>query len=144
MSEEPHEEQAESRSISFEYDLPEPVEKVWRALTTPEIVAEWLLPNDLRAEEGTGFSLHTPDAEPIDCEVIAIEERRSIRLRWRDEEARRGGLDSTVTFEVGATEGGTHLRIVHEVHYAAHPARLPATTCLAANDNCATGLRLAA
>ena len=143
MSVDAREKKAESRSISFEYELDEPIEKVWRALTTPEIVAEWLLPGDLKAKEGTHFTLRDA-GEAIDCEVIAIEEQRSIRLRWRDDEARRGGLDSTVTFEVeGTASGGTHLRIVHEVHYAAQPARLPATACLAANDNSA-GLRMAA
>ena len=143
MSADAREDRAESRSISFEYELDEPVEKVWRALTTPEIVAEWLLPGDLKAEEGTRFTL-CDAGEPIDCEVIAIEDQRSICLRWRDDEARRGGLDSTVTFEVeGTTNGGTHLRIVHEVHYAAQPARVPATACLAANEN-SVGLRMAA
>jgi uncharacterized protein YndB with AHSA1/START domain len=134
---------SESRSISFEYELDEPIEKVWRALTTPEIVAEWLLPSDMKAEEGARFTL-SDTAERIDCEVIAIEEQRSIRWRWRDEEARRGGLDSTVTFEVEQTTGGgTHLRIVHEVHYAAQQVRVTTTACLAANDN-SGGLRMAA
>jgi uncharacterized protein YndB with AHSA1/START domain len=144
MSMDAHEDRAESRSIAFEYELDEPVEKVWRALTTPEIVAEWLLPNDLETEEGARFTFRNT-SEPIDCEIISIEEQRSIRFAWRDEEARRNGLDSTVTFEVeGTTNGGTHLRIVHEVHYAVQPTRLPVTACcLAANDN-STGLRMAA
>src|SRR5262245_14701740 len=113
MSVDAREDKAESRSIAFEYELDEPVEKVWRALTTPEIVAEWLLPGNPSAEKGTRFTLDDA-GEPIDCEVIAIEEQRSIRLRWRDGHARRDGLDSVVTFEVeGTTSGGTHLRIVH-------------------------------
>jgi uncharacterized protein YndB with AHSA1/START domain len=143
MSTDAPEDQAESRSIAFEYELDEPIEKVWRALTTPEIVAEWLLPNDLETEEGARFTF-SDAAEPIECEVISIEEQRSIRFAWRDEQARRDGLDSTVTFEVeGTTTGGTHLRIVHEVHYAAQPVSLPVTACLAANDN-SIGLRMAA
>ena len=43
-----HAEVADKRSIAFECDLPEAPDKVWRALTTLEIVSEWLLPTDLR------------------------------------------------------------------------------------------------
>lgn len=35
---------SQSQSISFELDLPHAPEKVWRALTDPELLAEWLLP----------------------------------------------------------------------------------------------------
>lgn len=144
MSKEHRKDKAQSRSVAFECDLPEPVEKVWRALTTREIVSEWLLPNDLKPEMGARFTLSEPDREPIDCEIVSIEEQRSIRFGWRDAEARRGGLASTVTFEIASTgNGGTHLTIVHEVRYF-EPARAPVTACLAANDNIAAGLRLAA
>ena len=145
MSEDDRKDKPDSRSVAFECDLPEPVDKVWRALTTREIVSEWLLPTDLKAEKGARFTLSEPAKEPIDCEIISIEEQRSIRFGWRDAEARRDGLSSTVTFEIAATEsGGTRLTIVHEVRYAAQPAHAPATACLAANDNSAAGLRLAA
>ena len=136
-------EAGQGRSIAFECDLPEPVEKVWRALTTPEIVSEWLMPTDLKAEPGAQFSLEEPGAEPIECEVISIEHERSIRLGWRDAEARRQNLSSTVLFEIAETQtGGTHLRIVHEVRHATQPAVVSA--CLgAANDN-GLQMRLAA
>ena len=35
---------SETEAISFEVDLPYPPEKVWRALTDPGLLAEWLLP----------------------------------------------------------------------------------------------------
>jgi uncharacterized protein YndB with AHSA1/START domain len=149
MSDEPRDKPAEDRrSVAFECDLPEPLEKVWRALTTPEIVSEWLLPTDLDPRAGAEFTFRAPDAEPIECEVISIEHQRSIRFGWRDQEARRDGLDSTVTFEVAATEtGGTHLRIVHEVRYAVRLSQPVMTACAggmpAANDNFSQ-LRLAA
>jgi uncharacterized protein YndB with AHSA1/START domain len=144
MSEEPRhpEEEGDSRSLAFEYELAEPVEKVWRALTTPEIVSEWLLPTDMRPEEGASFTLRGSNAEPIECEVISIEHERSLRISWRDAEARREGLDPTVLFEVAGTEaGGTHLRITHEVR---HATRVPTACLAAANDNCRAGLQLAA
>ncbi|MBC7172082.1 MAG: SRPBCC domain-containing protein, partial [Polyangiaceae bacterium] len=36
--------QSQTEAISFELDLRHPPEKVWRALTDPELLAEWLLP----------------------------------------------------------------------------------------------------
>ena len=34
----------QTESLSFEFDLPHAPEKVWRALTEPALLAEWLLP----------------------------------------------------------------------------------------------------
>ena len=139
MSESRDEKAEEARSIAFECELPEPPEKVWRALTTAELVSEWLLPTDLRAEAGSEFHFSDPAAanDPIDCAIISVVPERSISFSWRDAEARRGGLDSTVTFEIAETEiGGTHLKILHEVRHAVHPASAaPCVTTMATNDN---------
>jgi uncharacterized protein YndB with AHSA1/START domain len=87
-------------TIVVECDLPEPPEKVWRALTEPEHVARWLTP-----EEGA----------KIDCEVIEARPNRLLRYSWRDrDESGEGSLDSIVTFELARTPaGGTRLRIIH-------------------------------
>jgi uncharacterized protein YndB with AHSA1/START domain len=44
---------SQTESISFEFDLHHSPEKVWRALTDPALLAEWLLPIvDLKLEPG--------------------------------------------------------------------------------------------
>lgn len=124
------------KTIAFECDLPQAPEKVWRALTVPELVAAWLMPNDLTPEEGARFTLNGPPEEGGDvaCEVLDIEPERLIRYSWRDEEARRLDLDSTVTFELARTAvGGTHLRIVHSGLQRAE-SQVP-TVMSAANSN---------
>lgn len=141
MSKELRELQQE-RSVTFEWDLPDGPEKVWRALTDAEIVSEWLGPNDLRPVEGVTFTVHDPSISeaPVECEVLSVEPERSIVFGWRDSAARRDGLDSTVTFEIAGNDaGGTHLSIVHEVRRVAASAGGPV---MAANDNFA--LRFAA
>ena len=147
MSESHDEKAGEGRSIAFECDLPEPPEKVWRALTTAQIVSEWLLPTDLRPEAGSEFCFSDPAAanDPIDCAIISVVPEQSISFSWRDADARREGLDSTVTFEIAETEiGGTHLKILHEVRHVVQPANAaPRATAMAANDN-RMQLRLAA
>jgi uncharacterized protein YndB with AHSA1/START domain len=95
-------------TVVVEYDLPEPPEKVWRALTEPELVAEWLVP-----AEGA-----TDARAPIECEVIEAQPNRLVRYSWRDGPEPGSdddsGLDSIVTFHLTRTAaGGTHLRIIH-------------------------------
>ena len=104
-------------AIEFEYDLAEPPEKVWRALTVPELLAAWMMPNDMRPEIGNRFAFTGPDA-PIECEILDAEPERLLRYSWREQPgdaARQDPLDSTVTFTLARTvSGGTHLRIVHD------------------------------
>ena len=37
---------AETRSVVVEREIPYPPEKIWRALTEPHLIEEWLMKND--------------------------------------------------------------------------------------------------
>jgi uncharacterized protein YndB with AHSA1/START domain len=92
---------ADSNSVITECDLPDAPEKVWQALTAPELLAAWL-------------------PEAVDCEILAAEPHRLLRYSWpageHDKDAVGRKLDSVVTFELdGTSTGGTHLRVVHRV-----------------------------
>ena len=43
---------AETLSVVVERDLPYPPEKIWRALTQPHMIAEWLMNNDFKPVVG--------------------------------------------------------------------------------------------
>ena len=88
--------------LAFDVDLPEPPEKVWRALTVPALRDHWLRP------ETAGASAEVIDAEPP----------RQLRWRWheRDEEP---GLVTVTLMPNGA--GGTALRLVHQRRLVAVP-----------------------
>ena len=43
------------RTVAMERDLPWPAEKVWRALTQPHLLAEWLMRTDFAATLGHQF-----------------------------------------------------------------------------------------
>ncbi|TPL08408.1 SRPBCC domain-containing protein [Mesorhizobium sp. B2-4-14] len=104
-------------AIEFEYDLAEPPEKVWRALTVPELLAAWMMPNDIRPQAGSRFAFAGTEAA-IECEILEAEPERLLRFSWREQPgdaARQDPLDSVVTFTLARTiSGGTHLRIVHD------------------------------
>jgi len=108
---------AAPEALEFEYDLAEPPEKVWRALTVPELLAAWMMPNDIRPQTGSNFTFAGPDAA-IECEILDAEPERLLRYSWREQPgdaSRQDPLDSVVTFTLARTvSGGTHLRIVHD------------------------------
>jgi len=56
---------AQTESIAFEFDLPHLPEKVWRALTDPVLLTEWLLPVvELKLEPGAAFTFKTQPSLP--------------------------------------------------------------------------------
>lgn len=112
----------DTRSIVVEYDLPHPVEKVWRALTDSKIVASWLMPNDLQPVVGHRFTFRTTPMAGWDgvchCEVLEVEVNERLSYTWRGgkDDPKQGGsrLDTVVTWTLTRTaSGGTLLRLVH-------------------------------
>ena len=104
--------QGQTVSISFEFDLPYSPEKVWRALTHPTLLAEWLLPViDLKLEPGAAFTFKT-QAYPgwdgtVNCRFVEIEPQRKLSYRWTVP-----FLDTVVTFTITPTASGTRLSLV--------------------------------
>ena len=104
--------QAPTDSISFEVELHHPPEKVWRALTEPALLAEWLLPVvDLELQPGAEFTFRTqpyPNWDgTVNCRFIEIEPRRKLSYAWTVP-----FLDTVVTFTLTPTASGTRLSIV--------------------------------
>ena len=98
----------ETRSVIVEREMPFPPEKVWRALTQPHLIAEWLMQNDFALALGHRFQLRG-EWGAADCEVRAIEPNRALAYTWD-----AMGLESVVTFTLSPTAGGTHLRMEQE------------------------------
>jgi uncharacterized protein YndB with AHSA1/START domain len=63
----------ETRSVVVERELPHPPEKLWRALTQPHLIAEWLMKNDFAPVVGHRFNLRGEWGGVLDCEVLAVE-----------------------------------------------------------------------
>lgn len=103
---------SQTESISFEFDLPHAPEKVWRALTDPALLAEWLLPVvDLKVEPGAAFTFKAPPQPGwdgiVNCRFLEIEARRKLSWTWVV-----GDIDTVVTFTLTPTTSGTRLSLV--------------------------------
>jgi uncharacterized protein YndB with AHSA1/START domain len=104
---------SQTESISFELELRHPPEKVWRALTEPALLSEWLLPAvGLRVEPGAAFTLQAPPKAGWDgtvhCRFVEIEAQRKLSYTWVVGDF----LDTVVTFTLTPTAAGTHLALV--------------------------------
>lgn len=103
---------AETRSVIVEREIAFPPEKIWRALTQPHLIEEWLMKNDFQAVVGHRFNLRGEWGGVLDCEVLAIEPNKSLSYTWNfahDDAAY--DLQSVVTFTLVPTRTGTHLRM---------------------------------
>jgi uncharacterized protein YndB with AHSA1/START domain len=103
---------SQTDSLSFEFDLHHSPEKVWRALTDPVLLAEWLLPViDLELEPGAAFTFKS-QPQPgwdgiVNCRFLEIEAHRKLSWRWVV-----GDIDTVVTFTLTPTPSGTQLSLV--------------------------------
>jgi len=96
---------AESLSVVVERDLSHPPEKVWRALTQPHLLRDWLMQADFQPILGHVFSFRA-EWGSVDCQVTEIEPLRSLAYRWAGL-----GLDSVVTWTLTPIASGTRLRM---------------------------------
>ena len=104
---------SQTESISFDFDLEHPPEKVWRALTDPTLLTEWLLPVfGLELKPGAEFMFKTQPYPPqwdgvVNCRFIEIEPYRKLSYAWTVP-----FLDTVVTFTLTPTESGTRLSLL--------------------------------
>jgi uncharacterized protein YndB with AHSA1/START domain len=103
---------SQTESLSFEFDLPHAPEKVWRALTDPALLAQWLLPVfDLELEPGAAFTFKTQPYPgwdgTVNCRFVEIEANRKLTYTWTVP-----FLDTVVTFTLTPTASGTRLSLV--------------------------------
>src|SRR5690242_9589786 len=104
---------AGTKSIVVERMMPHPAERIWRALTVPELIEEWLMKNDFSAEKGHRFTFR---ATPVpgwsgvtNCQVLEIEAPHRLVYSWGDGTESDSGLKTVVTWTLVPESGGTRV-----------------------------------
>jgi len=103
---------SQSETLTFEFDLHHPPEKVWRALTDQALLAEWLLPSiGFELAPGAAFTFQAPPQPgwdgTVSCRFLEIEAQRKLSWSWVV-----GDIDTVVTFTLEPTATGTRLTLV--------------------------------
>ena len=105
-------ERSQTESLSLEFELHHAPQKVWRALTNPALLTEWLLPVvDLQLEPGAAFTFRAPPQPAwdgiVNCRMLEVEAQRNLSYAWVV-----GDIDTVVTFTLTPTASGTRLELV--------------------------------
>ncbi|AGS22223.1 SRPBCC family protein [Rhizobium etli] len=94
-----------TRSVVIEREMPFPAEKIWRALTQPHLIHEWLMKSDFKPVVDHSFNFNA-DWGAVDCRVLEVEPHKILAYSWG-----AYGLETVVTWTLTPTGAGTHLRM---------------------------------
>jgi uncharacterized protein YndB with AHSA1/START domain len=95
--------------IEVEHVYAHPPAAVWKALTDPELHAQWWAAGDVRPVVGHRFDLDMGKWGKQACEVLQVEPERLIKYRFAT-----GVLDTTITWKLEPEGAGTRLTLTHE------------------------------
>ena len=98
----------EIRTVTVEREIPHKPEKIWRALTLPHLLEEWLMKSDFAPVIDHQFTFRGAWGS-VDCQVLTVEPHKTLSYSWG-----AMGLGSIVTFTLTPTGEGTLLRMDQE------------------------------
>lgn len=107
--------------ITIEGLLIAPDETIWQALTEPDLIEKWFMPNDFAPEVGHKFMFRTQAVGPWDGvsegEVLAAEPFWRLQYSWRGGSHELEGfgryIDTVLTWTLSPLPNGTHVRLEH-------------------------------
>jgi uncharacterized protein YndB with AHSA1/START domain len=106
-----------TNAIQKEILIPQSREQVWRAITDPDMLAEWMFPNDFEPRIGHQFTFHVPgnpkvnfDGLIVRCEVLVCEPPSRLVFSW----SAGGAVENTqVSFQLESDAEGTRILFEH-------------------------------
>jgi uncharacterized protein YndB with AHSA1/START domain len=100
------------RPIVMERVFAYPPERLWRALTDREALAEWLMENDFQPVLNHEFQFRTKPGPGFDgivhCRVTELDAPRCLAYTWAG-----GGHQTVVKWTLEPVSGGTRVRLEH-------------------------------
>lgn len=101
-----------NHDIYIQTHYPQPIAKVWSAISEAKSLAEWLMPNDFVPKLGHQFTFRTHPRPGFDgivrCEVTRLEPPRLLAFTWLG-----GPLNTVVTFTLKECDSGTDFTLSH-------------------------------
>ena len=103
------------RGVQLDAFYPVPPERVWRALTDPVALAQWLRPNDFEPRVGHRFQFRAAPRPGwrgiVDCEVTELDPPRRLSYSWKGDPDWKS--PTVVTWTLAPEGEGTRLRLQH-------------------------------
>jgi uncharacterized protein YndB with AHSA1/START domain/DNA-binding transcriptional ArsR family regulator len=96
---------SELATISVDQFIAAPPAKVWRAITEPELHAQWWAAGDIAAVVGHRFHLEMPGWGSVPCEVTEVEPERRFVYTFND--------NWTLAWQLTPEGRGTRLHLDH-------------------------------
>jgi len=94
--------------------------EVWAYLTTAELIAKWLMPNDFELKEGHEFTFTTNPIPSLDlngtfyCKVMEIIPHQKLVYSWAGGLSKSNPILKTIVeWTLEEKDGGTILNLVH-------------------------------
>lgn len=113
---------SDHQDIVIDEVLPHAPETIWKALTTGELIARWLMaPTGFEPVTGKRFTYQTTPAGAWDgtihCQVLEVMPNQRLAYAWKGGHEANVGygapLSTVVTWTLSRTETGTRVRLVH-------------------------------
>jgi len=110
------------QEIEVDEVFPHAPEKIWKTLTTGELIGRWLMPTTgFEAVKGKRFTFQTTPAGAwdgiIQCQVLEVMPNERLVYTWKSGHEGNVGygaaLDTVVTWTLSKVGNGTRLRLVH-------------------------------
>src|ERR1017187_8973147 len=108
------------RDIKHTWHFDQKPEIVWDYLTKPELLAQWLMPNDFQPLVGHKFMFTSKPKIKVGfdgnifCEVLEVNPFKKLSYTWKGGPGDgRITLDSVVTWTLSEKDGGTELLLEH-------------------------------
>ena len=100
------------RDLNYDVTYPHPPEKVWRALTDPAAIKQWLMPTDFKPELGHRFQFRSKPQPGwdgiVNCELLELDPPRRLAYSWCS-----GKVNTRVTWVLEPVAEGTRVRLSH-------------------------------
>lgn len=102
--------------IQVAHTVHAPIEKVWEAITLPDVMRKWYFDVDVdKIEDGTVFRFYEPgDKKEFlhECLVLEMEASNHIRHTWTYPDISQGS--STVIWDLESKDDTTEVIVTHE------------------------------